>query len=380
MLSRAAIHLPFTQGSDSVLTWLVVVILVLLCLAFVAATAVFVLRLSHHLRHKRQRELESVWESRIIDLIVCCEVDELPGPTTAKLTKYRGDIAAMSPSRQRSLLELIVHHAFVVTGEALHRLCALAEPAIGAARDLVRRRDPAMRALGVHILGTLALTEHEEAVVGYLDDRAPIVAKTAARTLARSGQARFVRPILATAARLEHWALSEIVSVLQDIGPSARDDLRAVYSNPHEPTQGRVICAETLRWLNDLAAADAAANILLTESDRDLLASSLRLLRRVGSGEHAPAIRMMCTSHDPVVRLNALAALSTTGEDSNGEDEARMAIAIGDPVSWVAIRAARGLREMQCPGPLQAAVSLGHPRAALARDVWPEIFETGYAA
>ncbi len=365
-----------TPATDMILEWLAISIVLLLALAFVAAVAVFVLRLLHNLRHKREQELESVWESRIVELIVCCEVDGVPDVTASKLSDYRDEIVGMSRSRQRSLLELIVRHAFVVTGEALHRLCLLAEPAIGAARELTGRRDPAMRALGVHVLGTLALSTHEEEVVRFLDNGVPIVAKTAARTLARSGEARFVRPILATAARLEHWALSEIVSVLQDIGPAARDDLRAVYADPGEPSQGRVICAETLRWLNDLAAADTATRILLTETDRDLLASSLRLLRRVGSAEHAPAIRRMCTSHDPVVRLNALAALATTGDDVDGEDEARMTVALTDPVSWVAIRAARGLREMQRPGPLRDAVALEHPRSALAYDVWPEVFET----
>jgi hypothetical protein len=354
---------------DNVLRALIIAIGIAFGAALAAAVAAMILRLRHVINGHRIEKIEAVWTPRLLSLVVSGESDGNDGLIFHRLD---AEVSALSVTTQRALLELIVRYAFVVTGSARRRLCRLAQPALPAARVLLGKRDPAFRALGVHIIGQLGLDSHEQAVIDALSDQSPIVGKTAARALARAGRVDYVEPILSTAARFRHWATSEVVSVLQEIGPAALPLLRSAFADKGRPTAVRVICAETLRWLNDLEAAGPAVDVVRSERDRELLSASLRLLRRVGSTEHAPFIRSLCTSHDTVVRLNAIAAISAVS-DGTGGDVDRITMALADPSNWVAIRAARGLRELDECGPLLKVIAVGHPRANLARDVWPEL-------
>ncbi len=355
--------------ADALLEVLIVAIAGSLAAAVLAAAAAMTLRLRHLFHEHRERQLKSVWIPRLLSLVV----DDNAIRCDAEVGVFSREIRVLSQTRQRALLELIVRFAFVVRGTARTRLCRLAEPALPAARALLGRRDPAMRALGVHIVGRLGLDRNEKSVLRALDDDAPLVRKTAARALARAGRTDYVEPILETAANLEDWDTSEVVSVLQDIGPAAQPILRRAFSDPERRPAARAICAEALRWLNDLTAAEPATEILLRENDRELLAASLRLLRRVGGAEHAPAVRRLCTSHDPVIRLNAVATLAATSGLPESPDADLIGVALADPSSWVAIRAARGLREIGCSTHLRRVLTVGHPRASLVRDVWPEL-------
>ena len=359
-----------TESADDVLGVLISVILFASLAAFVSASAAIFLRMRHILHGRRVQNIQAAWMPRILSLVVAPVDSDDAFPNAATLLR---DVRALSEKKQRALLELIVRFAFIVTGSAQSRLCRLAEPALPAAQALLKRRDPALRALGVHIIGRLGLGDNEQLVLTALSDPSPVVSKTAARALARSGRCDYVEPILKTAERLTNWGTSEIVSVLQEIGPAAQPILRDVFANRNRSAAIRVICAETLRWLNDLTAAAAAVEILRHESDCELLAASLRLLRRVGTTEHTPAARHLCRSHDPVVRLNAIATLAATTSDSNSDDVGLLGTALADPSSWVAIRAARGLRELDRPEPLQNMLALNHQRANLVRDVWPEL-------
>lgn len=355
--------------TDNLLQFLILVIAGSLVVAALAAAAAIVLRFRHIFHEHRESQLESTWTPRLLSLVV----DDNLSRCDAEIGVFGREIQALSVTRQRALLELIVRFAFVVQGSARTRLCRLAEPALPAARSLLRRRDPAMRALGVHIVGRLGLDRNESAVLRALHDGAPLVRKTAARALARAGRTDYVEPILETAVSLEDWDTSEVVSVLQDIGPGAQPILMQAFTDPDRRPAVRAICAEALRWLNDLTAADPANEILLRETDRELIAASLRLLRRVGGVEHAPTVRRLCTSHDPVVRLNAVATLAATTDDPESSDADLIGVALADPSTWVAIRAARGLRELGCSTHLRHALVLGHQRANLVRDVWPEL-------
>ena len=116
----------------------------------------------------------------------------------------------------------------------------------------------------------------------------------------------------------------------------------------------------------DPLAADVAARIVVTSQDRELLAATLRLLAGVGRPGHAAVIRARCGSPDFVIRAQALTAL---GMLSDEEDLPLLRRSMEDPSPWVALHAARGLREVGDREFLATLADSDDPRAVLAGQV-----------
>ena len=157
--------------------------------------------------------------------------------------------------------------------------------------------------------------------------------------------------------------------MLAAVGPGVTPALRETFSDLDKPPRVRAVAAEALQELSDFAAADFAALVLETETDRDLIAASLRLLGRVGRPEHLASIRALCTSSDFVIRAHAVSALGRIGEE---EDIQPLRQAFEDPSQWVAIHTAWGLKEAGCVKVLREIAESEHPRADLAREILTE--------
>ena len=108
----------------------------------------------------------------------------------------------------------------------------------------------------------------------------------------------------------------------------------------------------------------------MEEHDREILAASLRLLGSVGQPEHLPAVRQMITSSDFVVRAAAVSALGNVG---GSEDMTLLHTACEDDSRWVAIHAARALRDAGHVDSLQQLAASGRARATLAMQVLSEV-------
>ena len=136
----------------------------------------------------------------------------------------------------------------------------------------------------------------------------------------------------------------------------------------HQPLV-RAVATDALRELNDLASVPVALELMATESDRELVAGCLRILRQLGHVEHVPAVRALTDSPDPVIRAAAVAAAGALG----GETEVPlMQDKLDDPSFWVSLEAARGLMALGATETLERLARSGGPWSMLARQVLSE--------
>jgi HEAT repeat protein len=108
---------------------------------------------------------------------------------------------------------------------------------------------------------------------------------------------------------------------------------------------------------------------LKTAEERDLVVAVLRLLADVGRPAHLPSLRALVTSHDGVVRAQALRALGRLGGEG---DLPALVNALDDEFTWAALYAARGVRESGGRGILLDAAASESRRGRLALQVLEE--------
>ena len=241
----------------------------------------------------------------------------------------------------------------------------LAAPHMSAARQLLRDSDPEFRALGVQLMGLVGGEPERDAIIKAIADPAPLVALAAMRSLTRLGQPRDVERVLAELPRFEKWGPVLLTTILASFGDESRPTIRAVMEDDNRPERQRVAAAGALLKLNDFESADVAERILKGEPGRELAASCLRLIKRLGRPAHALLLRQLSSADDPVVRLHAVSALAALG---GPEDVDLVTMAVLDPSHWVAMRATQGLKDMNATGRLRALAARDHPRARLARE------------
>jgi HEAT repeat protein len=135
----------------------------------------------------------------------------------------------------------------------------------------------------------------------------------------------------------------------------------------------RAIAATALTYLGDLEAADVAVTVLGGRHDvPDLLASSLRLIAKLGRPEHAAAVRPLIDSGHFAVRAAAISALGAIG---GPDDLAAIREGYDDASPWVAMHAARALVDAGDVRSLEEIVARRHSRASLAIQVLSELEE-----
>jgi len=313
----------------------------LFVLAVLFGVATLALRIRNERRASRWARLEAEWTPRLLAML-------------------SGDLApsavALGVADRDRLMFVSFLLRFVrrLRGAEREMLSALAAPFLEDVAPLARRGNAEARARAVLHLGILGPVRHAATVVAALDDPSPVVAMTAARTLARQGHAEHVGAILNRLPRFSDWSPGFITSMLVAIGPGAAPALRELLADAHRAPADRAVAAEALRTLHDLPAADPAGEIVATASDPDLLAAALRLLGAAGSAKHAPAVRAACGSADATVRAQACAALGAIG---NAQDAGRLAESLEDPSPWVVLHAVRSLRAIGGDAVLRAAAA-----------------------
>jgi len=254
-------------------------------------------------------------------------------------------------------------------GEDVEIVKRLAEPYLPAVVKLLKNGDPLQRARAARILSMLGLKRYSVVVEEALDDSSPLVAMIAARALARQGHPQYVAAILDRLHRFANWSQSYLAAMLVNVGPKAAAILRETLIDPVKDERVRTVAADALRELNDLDAGDLATSVLRTESGRDLVAASLRLIGEVGRPEHLKDVRPLCKSDDFVVRAQAFKVLGAIGGVA---DLAILRQGMDDESPWTAIQAAWGLKEAGGEHILHELAASSHPRSELAQQVLAE--------
>jgi HEAT repeat protein len=340
-------------GQEPVFRALVAIVAALFVVTLAFSAYAFYLRLRHEARDRQRTRYAAKWKDRILQALA--DDDEA-----------RALQASIQEDERIHFVGFAVQFARRVRGDGREALSRLVKPFLDPILERADWRRVEIRARAVQTLGTLGLPEHSARVIAALDDPSPLVAMVAARALSLGEAPEYAQAVLSRLHRFTGWNRRFLASMLASMGPAVTGTLREGLADPDAEPRSRAVAAEALQIQGDLGAGDIAAAVLRTTTDRDLLASTLRLVREVGRPEHADAVRMHARSPDLAVRAQALHALGTVGGDV---EITQLVEAMRDPSPWAALNAAEGVLAAG-GGPLLAEMAASSDGVgALARQV-----------
>lgn len=354
--------------------FVLLVLIVLLVLAAVAfAVFTVALRYRNTQRERRWIRLEEKWESVLLDVLAG------DAPPETLLDRVRGE-------DRRYFVDFLLRYARHLKGQELETVRTLAAPYLDLSLTEVETPNPGRRAWAIQTLATLGPRRYRSTLVEALDDPSPVVAMVAARSMTEERGPDSAREILGRLHRYVLWSRSFLAEMLSSLGADVAPDLAAVYRDPDERPGVRAICGEALMQIGLPGSADMAVDVLESTDleavaeeaedtaevthfgdERELVITSLRILEELGRPEHLPLVRELTESMDPVLRSLAVSVLGRAGEPD--EDGPRVISALHDPSPWVALHAARSLRELGLTGELERLAHSDSVRADLAREV-----------
>lgn len=339
--------------SDSALIILVIAIAALFVVTAAFSTYAVFVRLNNQRRDRRWVTLTARWQQPVLAALVDPEQSAAVHATVEE--RYR-----------RHFVQFVLEYVRRVRGEERHTLRALALPYLPLIAPRARHRRSEIRTRAIQTLGTLGLPTYADTLIAALDDPSPLVSMVAARYVARQDFPELAGPVLAHLGRFEGWNRRFLASMLAAMGPDVAPRLREGLADEGNASWVRAVLADALLMQLDPVAADVAARVVVTSEDRELLASALRLLAGVGRPGHAAVIRARCGSPDFVIRAEALSALGVLSDD---EDLPLLKRSMDDPSPWVALHAARGVREAGGRALLAELAETDGPKAVLAGQV-----------
>jgi hypothetical protein len=348
--------MPFPANpelSSGVFTALTAAVVLLLVLALAFGVLALLIRYRNRGRLRRWERLRAAWEPSLLEVLAGGEGAEAL-------------LARVAPRERILFLDFLLGFAKRLRGRELDTLGELARPFLPLVAARSRHRSGSKRARAVQILGTLGLPEHEEHVLAALDDPSPVAAMVATQSLTRTGRVEFLEPVLTRLHRFRAWRRSYLSGMLARMGSQAIPPLRSTLADAEQDSSVRSVVADALLGLPDPSVAETAARVAVEEDDPGLQVACLKLLAKVGTDAHRPAVLALAESWHFAVRSHALRALGALG---GPEDIPLLEAGLDDPSPWVALEAARGLRAMGSTGRLEALASVESPRAALAREV-----------
>lgn len=268
-----------------------------------------------------------------------------------------------------AFLHFLLGYARRLRGEERDLVRAMARPYLQLVVPSVTRGAAEARGHAVLMLARMGMPQYAVAVAGALEDESPVVAMIAARSLFRPGQEEHFPSVLAHLPRFTGWSRSFLASMLAGGGFRAAPLLRAIMADRTEAPLVRAVASDSLRELNDLPSVPLAERLVATESDRELVAGCLRILKQLGHREHVETVRRVAASRDPVIRATAVSALGALGGTA---EIPLLQEKLDDPSFWVSLEAARGLLALGDSATLERLAASGGPWAMLARQVLTE--------
>lgn len=270
--------------------------------------------------------------------------------------------AVLTPRDDRQFVEYLLRYGRRIRGRERVLLRDLAAPYLYAVSGDLRSRSVERRARAAQAIGDLGPATYRAELLEALDDRAPLVSMVAAVALSREYRPEDVLRVIRSTSRLMLLTTRLLVSMLQRLGPEAAWAFREVLADVTQPPKLRAVAAKVLAGFNDQAAGDIAAREVQATTDTDLRVALLQILERVGSSEHLGVARRLATDPDAAVRGAAVRMLGSVGGEA---DLPVLQAALEDPVAWVAIHAAEGLRRSGRSDLLEAMVQARGRRSSI---------------
>jgi len=270
--------------------------------------------------------------------------------------------AVLTPRDDRQFVEYLLRYGRRIRGQERALLGGIAAPHLYAVSGDLRSRSVERRARATQAIGELGPGVYRAELVEALSDPAPLVSMVAAVALSREYRADDVLHVIRSTSRLTLLTTRLLVSMLQRLGPEAAWAFREVLADGTQPPKLRTVAAKVLAGFNDQAASDIAAREVQATTDTDLRVALLQVLERIGSAEHVAVARRLATDPDAAVRGAAIRMIGSVGGES---DLPLLQAALEDPVGWVAIHAAEGLRRSGRSDLLEAVVEARNRRSSM---------------
>lgn len=314
---------------DRILLILIYVVAGLCAIAILFAIGVLLLRGRNERVAAKWRSLEQRWQLLLLDV--------LAGEATPGLLQ-----ALVERKDEKQFLEFLSRFSRRVRGAEHDMLTELAHPMWPRVDRMFRSRTAETRAHAVQLASMLA-EDVDEQIAPALNDPAPLVNMVAARALARRRSVGYLPAILERSARFGEWHPRYMSTMLAGVGASGAGSLRAALADASLDGYARMVAADALQRMQDLPAAEVAANVLHVSQDADVNRACIRLLAVVGQQEHIALIRQFATSEDESLRGAAAAAIGLLG---NASDLPLLEAALRDHSTWVVLRAAAAIRQI----------------------------------
>ena len=355
MTELAALFADFST-LDAAVAALIVAVVLLFGVSVAFSAYAIGARMDHVRRDELADSLTERWQAPVLQALL------EPGRTA--------EVHEMVEERyQRHFVQFILDYSRRVRGEERDTLRRIALPYLPLIASRVHHRNPEVRTRAIQTLGSLGLPKYADTLIEALGDSSALVSMVAARYMARQDYPELAAPILEHLERFEGWNRRFLASMLAAMGSDVAPLLREVLADSERSPWIRAVMADALLMMLDPQAGDVAAQVLVEEDDRELLSAVLSLLAVIGRPGHAAVIRARCTSRDEVIRARALRAL---GVVSGREAIPILVRGMDDDEPWVALNAARGLREAGGTELLQLAAAGQGQKAALAGQVLAE--------
>lgn len=335
---------------------LILTVVFLFVLTILIAIAVLLLRIKNNIYSKRYSQLERSWEGQIMEIL---SADEVGGHS---LEVRRRD--------RMFFVQYLYRFASRLRGQELQIIKDLANPYLPMIAGKLQSGYPELRARNISILATLGFPEYLEPIIQALKEDAPIVKMAAARILAHKDYPEHVDLILPELASFDEWSMNFLASMLAEMGPAIAQRLRQELLNTETTARVRIASCEALRRIGDLAAPDTAVKVLAQDTDPELSAACLKILRDMGTPRHRPLLLELVHSPIEIIRLHALSALGSVG---SSEDNPILEEGLNDPSRWVALQAARAMNDLNSSALLAKIANSDHPRASIAQQILAEV-------
>jgi len=346
-------ELPFEEFSMQLI---VITIFILFAFTIILAVTVLILRVKNMIKAYRFRKMESSWEKALIRAVMFGDEADSEEIIVKRRNRF-------------FYVQYLYQFAQRLQGKELEKVQALAEPYLDVVVKGLKGNYPELRARNINILGTFGFPNYIDTMKEALRDKSPIVTMTAARALARPGYPEHCKVILPVLGMFDQWSMNFLSSMLAEMGSEACPDLREAMSNPENSMRVRISCAEALRSIGDLEAANIAVDLLALNEEAEFQAALLRLLKEVGVSRHRTVALALINSPHFIVRAHALSVL---GQIGNKEDGELIQAGLEDESSWVVLHAARTLKKLHRNDLLEPASQSEHRMAPLVRQVLSE--------
>lgn len=257
------------------------------------------------------------------------------------------------PAEQRlTLLDYLYKSSLAEARPERKQLFAeLAKPHLPFLGDRVRNGDMWQRARALHTIAELGGHDQGALILEALDDPSAHVAMTAARAYSRL-RVGPIEPLLTRIERYQSWDRRLLRLTLTSLGPEVAPALHARFANPQQPVYTRVVCGDALANLKYVGANEAAVEILEHETDVDLRAAALRVIRAPATDTQRMIVRSLCASEEAVLRAQAVACLARIGDPADADS---LEAALTDLSPWVVLNAKKGLTTLSLTGAELAA-------------------------